>query len=255
MGTRGYTVSQVAKLAHVTVRTLHHYDELGLMRPSERSQAGYRQYSVGDLGRLQQILLYRELGFTLEAIGELIDEPVLDRGAALRAQRALLVERVNKTKTVITAVDRALRALERGQTMAPEKMFEGFEEFDHAAHADEARERWGETASYKESMQRTKRYGKDDWTKIKAEAEEIAATLAALKAAGRKPNDRDVVDAAERHRLHIDRWFYPCDHARHSALGAMYVADPRFTAYYEKRGAGLAAFVAEAIAANAARRS
>jgi DNA-binding transcriptional MerR regulator len=253
MGSTDFTVSQVAKLAHVTVRTLHHYDEVGLLEPSERSQAGYRLYSHGDLQRLQQILLFRELGFTLEAIGELIDEPVLDRGAALRTQRALLVERVNKTKTVIAAVDRALRALEKGQTMAPEKMFEGFEGFDHAAYAEEAKQRWGETETYKESMRRTKRYGKDDWARIKAEAEEIEVELARLLGAGRKPDGREAVEAAERHRRHIDRWFYPCSPAQHAALGAMYVADPRFSAHFEKRAKGLAEFVKAAIEANAAR--
>jgi len=248
-----FTVSQVAGLAHVTVRTLHHYDDLGLLVPSGRSGKGYRLYDQDDLQRLHQILIFRELGFSLEGIQQILDAPAFERGEALRAQRELLRESLRKTHAVIRAVDAALKALEGGKPMDSKKMFEGFEEFDNSEHEEEVKERWGKTDAYKESMRRTKQYTKEDWTKIKAEGEAVEARLAELFLAGRDPDEPEVMDAADAHRLHMDRWFYPVSHAMHVGLGRMYVSDPRFTAHYAKRAEGLAAFVSAAIEANAKR--
>jgi DNA-binding transcriptional MerR regulator len=253
MSVKGHTVSQVAKLAHVTVRTLHHYDEIGLLVPSQRSAAGYRLYSDEDVARLHQILLFRELGFGLDAIAQVLDEPLAHRRTALKEQRDRLVLQQQRTGAVIRAVDAALEALEGGTPMSTEKMFEGFEEFDHARYEEEARERWGHTEAYQESERRTKSYGKADWARIKDEAQATTLALAALLDRGAAPDSPEAMDAAEQARLHIDRWFYPCSRPMHAALGEMYVTDPRFTATYEKIRPGLAAFVSAAIQANAAR--
>lgn len=253
MSAKSFTVSRVSRIAHVTVRTLHHYDEIGLLVPSRRSARGYRLYSGEDLQRLQQILLFRQLGFSLEAIQRLLDEPAYDRRSALRAQRELLRERVRRAEAVIRAVDATLAALEGGTEMDAAKMFDGFDEFDPTQHEEEARERWGDTDAYRESMRRTKRYTKEDWARIKAEGEEVERTLADLLATGVAPDADEAVDAAERARLHIDRWFYPCSHAFHRNLAEMYLSDPRFREHYEARREGLAEFVAAAIRANAAR--
>jgi DNA-binding transcriptional MerR regulator len=250
---KSWKVSEVARLAHVTTRTLHHYDEIGLLVPSQRSASGYRLYAEPDLQRLQQILLFRELGFSLDAIQQLLDAPAFDRRTALRAQRDLLVDQKRKTEAVIRAVEKTMELLERGQAMDTKRLFDGFEHFDHAKYEDEARERWGDTDAYKESMRRTRQYSKADWAKIKAEGEAVTERLADLMKAGRKPEDAEVMAAAEQHRLHIDRWFYPLNHKGHVGLGDLYVSDPRFTEYYETRAAGLAAFAAAAIRANAER--
>ena len=122
-------------------------------------------------------------------------------------------------------------------------------------HADEARERWGDTEAYKESARRTKRYRPDDWARIKAEGEAVEAALADLLRAGEPADGAQAMDLAEQARLHIHRWFYPCSHRMHAGLADMYVADARFTAHYEERAAGLAAFVATAIRANGRRAS
>lgn len=248
-----YTVSQVARLAHVTVRTLHHYDELGLLVPAGRSGKGYRLYDEADLQRLHQILVFREVGFSLEGIQQILDAPAFERGEALRAQKGLLMESIRKTEAVIRAVDAALDALEKGKPMDGKKMFEGFEDFDHAQYEEEAKERWGKTDAYKESMRRTKQYTKEDWAEIKAQGEAVEARLAELLRDGKQPDDPEVMDAADAHRLYMDRWFYPVSHVMHVGLGRMYISDPRFTAHYEKRAAGLAAFVTAAIEANAKR--
>ena len=118
---------------------------------------------------------------------------------------------------------------------------------------DEARQRWGHTDAWRESVRRTRGYSEDDWARIRAEGDEVFERMAALMAAGASPESAAVTDLAEAHRRHIARWFYPCDPDMHRGLAALYTADSRFTEYFEARHEGLAAFVAEAIRANAAR--
>lgn len=248
-----HKVGEVAALARVTVRTLHHYDRIGLLVPSGRSQNGYRLYDYGDLERLRQIRLLRELRFSLDAIGQMLDAPAYDRRSALEAQRELLRERQERTDSIIRGVDRALRAMEQEMEMDRTEMFEGLEEFDHEQYQDEAERRWGHTDQYKESMRRTRRYGKGDWARIKEEGEAVVTKLADLLTEGAQAAGRAAMDLAEEHRSHIDRWFYPCSHGMHCNLAEMYTADERFEEYFEKRAKGLAAFVQDAIKANAAR--
>jgi DNA-binding transcriptional MerR regulator len=249
------TVSQVARLAGVSVRTLHHYDEIGLLVPSGRSEAGYRLYEEPDLQRLQQVLFFKELGFPLEEIARIVRDPAFDLRAALQMQRRLLTERASRVQALIRAVDAALDSLEKGTAMTKEEMFEVFGDFDPAQYEDEVRERWGNTEAYKESARRTKHYTKKDWEQIKDESGQIILELAAQMEAGRAPTDPAVMALAERHRAHIDRWFYPCSHEMHRGLGELYVNDPRFTATFEKVRAGLAEFTRDAFRANAERTS
>ena len=254
MGSRRlHTVGEVATLAGVTVRTLHHYDRIGLLVPSGRSESGYRLYAYGDLERLREIRLLRELGFSLEAIGGLLDVAAHDKRSALKAQRELLVERLERTEKIIRGVDRALNAIEEGQEMDEKEMFEGLEEFDHTRYEAEVERRWGDSEAYKESKRRTSRYGKADWARIRKEGDAVVARLAELSARGAQADGREAMDLAEEHRRHIDRWFYPCSPGMHCQLGALYTADPRFEAYFEKHGAGLAGFFERAIRANEVR--
>jgi DNA-binding transcriptional MerR regulator len=247
------TVGEVARLAHVSVRTLHHYDDLGLLTPSGRSEAGYRLYAMPDLERLQHILFYKELGFALDEIGELLVDPAFDRRRALVAQRELIAAQAARYHAMLDLVDRTLDALEGGTTMTKEDMFEVFGDFHPAEYDDEVEERWGNTDAYKESARRTKGYTKQDWQRFKAESEAVNAAISALMDAGVPPDDPRAMDAVERHRLQIDRWFYPCSHKMHVGLGEMYVADPRFAANYEKARPGMAEYVRAAIRANAVR--
>jgi DNA-binding transcriptional MerR regulator len=247
------TVSQVARLAGVSVRALHHYDEIGLLKPSGRSEAGYRLYEQPDLQRLQQVLFFKELGFGLEEITRLVQDPAFDLRAALMMQRQLLSDRATRVHALIRAVDAALESLETGTTMTKEEMFEVFGDFDPSKHEDEARERWGDTDAFKESARRTARYTKKDWEQIKAEGDQLQRDLAAQLEAGRAPTDPAVMELAERHRGYIARWFYPCSHELHRGLGELYVNDPRFTANIDRVRPGLAEFTREAFRANAER--
>lgn len=233
-----YAVGDVAKLAHATVRTLHHYDEVGLLQPSGRSEAGYRLYTSADLERLQQVLLYKELGFPLEEIRDLMADPTFDRREALIAQRDLIAREVLRLEAMRGLIDKTLMSLEGGMVISTEELFEVFGDFDPSEYEDEARERWGETDAYKESVRRCKPCTKQAWERFMSESDEISSEIASLLDAGVTPDDPRAMDAAERHRLLIDRWFYPCSRATHAELAKMYVGDPRFAATYETVRAG-----------------
>ena len=247
------TVGEVAKLAHVSVRTLHHYDELGLLSPSARSEAGYRLYTSGDLDRLQQVLFYKELGFRLEEIRDLMADPGFDRREALVSQRGLIAGRASRLGAMLELIDKTLISLEGGTTMTKEEKFEVFGDFDPAEYEDEVKERWGATEAYKESARRTKRYTKADWQRIKDEGAADMAKMIEVFDQGVTPDDPRAMDVAEDARLAIDRNFYPCSHRMHVNLGEMYVADPRFTAFYDDQRSGLAKWLSAAIKANALR--
>ena len=248
-----YTVGEVAKLAHVSIRTLHHYDSVGVLQPSARSGAGYRLYSDEDLVLLREVLFFKELGFDLAAIGDMVHSASFDRRAALEMQRDLLGERLARTAAMVRAVERELAMLERGTAMTNEELFEVFGEFDPSEHEDEARERWGDTEAYRESARRTARYSRADWERLKAESDDVNAAIAKLMDDGIPPDDPRAMDAVERHRLQIDEWFYPCSREMHAGLGAMYVSDPRFAATYDEIRPGMAQYVCDAARANAAR--
>ncbi len=250
-----YKVSEVARLAHVTVRALHHYDEIGLLRPSGRSGAGYRLYSEADLLRLHRIAVGRSLGLALEEIRRTLDDPDVDPRVLLAEQRQVLVDRLNETHAKIRAIDAALRRMNPDtdpgdETMEPKDMFEGFDPKDYE---DEARARWGHTDAYVESARRAKKYEPEDWARMKAEANEILRGFADAKKEGAAPEAGSAMDLAERYRLHIDQWFYPCSHAMQAGLAGMYVSDPRFAANFDKYGEGMAHFVSTAILANCKR--
>jgi DNA-binding transcriptional MerR regulator len=258
MDERGHGTSrigEVAKLAHVSVRTLHHYDHIGLLTPSGRSDAGYRLYTAEDLERLQTVLLYRELGFGLGEIRDLFAEPGFDRREALRAQRAQLACRAARVDAMLALIDKTLAAMDGGIPMERSDMFEVFGDFDAAEHVAEVRERWGETEAYRESLRRTRRLTKDDWARFKAESDAVNETIATLMDEGVAPDDPRALDAVERHRLLVDAWFYPCSREMHQQLGRMYVEDARFTKTYESIRPGMATYMCDAIAANAARPS
>lgn len=245
-----YKVKEVAELTGLSVRALHHYDAIGLVSPERRTSAGYRLYTEADLVALQQVLVYRELGLPLERIKQIVNDPAFDRQAAFEDQRRQLEHKLENTHAMLRAVDKALAALKGEPIMNAKELFDGF---DPAEYEEEAKERWGDTDAYKESTRRTKSYGPEDWKALKAENDEIMSELAKLVAAGGKPTDVAAMDLAERHRLHIDRWFYPCAYAMQRGLGQMYVADERFTKNIDKFGEGVAAFLSAAIEANADR--
>ncbi|MGW3011973.1 MerR family transcriptional regulator [Streptomyces sp. NPDC001219] len=249
----GYSVGQVAAFAGVTVRTLHHYDEIGLLQPGERNHAGHRRYGEDDLDRLQQILFYRELGFPLEEVAALLDDPRADPQEHLRRQHDLLTTRIGKLQKMAAAVEHAMEARRMNVRLTPEEKFEVFGDFDPDAHTAEAEERWGHTDAYKESQRRTAAYTKEDWQRLTGELDALHHKMADLLAQGVAAESAAAMDVAEEHRQFICGAYYDCSHELHSCLGEMYVTDERFSATYEAIRPGLAVYLRDAILANAVR--
>jgi MerR family transcriptional regulator, thiopeptide resistance regulator len=244
------TVGQVAERFAITVRTLHHYDEVGLLSPSERTRAGYRLYTDGDLTRLQHIVVYRRLGFALEDVALLLENP---EGAAehLRRQRAAVLHRLDEMRDLVTAIDRALEREMNNQPATPDDLKELFGDGFHDAQA-EAEERWGETDAWRQSQERTKGYTKADWEEVKAESDRTHQAFTDAMDAGEPPTSEVAMDAAELHRASMQR-FYDCSYDMHRNLADMYVSDPRFTATYDEIRPGMSHYVRDAIHANADR--
>ncbi|HEY1139244.1 MAG TPA: MerR family transcriptional regulator [Lysobacter sp.] len=247
-----FTVSQVAALTHLTVRALHHYDEIGLLRPSQRSPAGYRLYDVDDLQRLRKVLLFRELGFSLDAVGGLLNASAAQQRDALIAQRAVIEQERRHAEAVLRAVDATLDSLKEQAPMTTDKLFEGFDRFENGEYAREAEQRWGNTDAWKESRRRVQAFTNEDRAVIEAEQAAFIRDLLAARIAGHPADSAIAAELAERHRLHIDQRFYPCSHAMQCGLADMYEADARFRDYYDRHGEDLTDYLVAAIRANAA---
>ncbi|MBX7454354.1 MerR family transcriptional regulator [Mycolicibacterium sp. 3033] len=246
------TVGEVAQRFGITVRTLHHYDDIGLLTPARRNTSGYRVYTTADLTRLSQIIVYRRLELSLEEIASLLDEG--DEVSHLKRQRERVMRRLDEVKDLVEAIDRALEKAMSNTPMTDDDMRELFgEEFDD--YQAEAEQKFGESEQWKESQRRTKSYGKEDWTRIKTEGEAVEKALSDAFRAGLPAHSAAAMDAAEQHRLHVNRWFYDCPPSMHRSLGDMYVSDPRYVARYDESFdlPGLAAYCRDAIHANADR--
>ncbi len=233
-------VGEVADATGVTVRTLHHWEHLGLVAPAARHPNGYRLYDDGDVRRVRTVVAWRELGLSLEAVRAL-----LDGGATteqLEQQLRLLEAEAGRIARMTAAVERALEARRMGIELDPAELAEVFGDDDPTRHAAEAQARWGGTDAYAQAHRRTSSYTKDDWVRMRAEQEDLEQRMAAAMAAG-EPG----VALALEHRALISRWFYDCPAELHVQLGEMYVADERFTAHYDDRAPGLAAWLRNAI--------
>jgi DNA-binding transcriptional MerR regulator len=252
----GYSIGAAARLAGVSVRTLHHYDRIGLLRPGGRSPAGYRLYALADLKRLQQILFYRELGFGLTEIAAILADPGQDTDAHLRRQHRLLREQISRRQHMLAAIEKEMEARKMGISLTPEEQLEVFGTSKVSGEwAQEAEQRWGGTEAWRQSQRCTAACTKADWLEIQAETTAINQEFLAAMRAGEPAEGERAMAAAERHRQHISSRFYDCGHQLHTCLAELYLADQRFARNYEDMAPGLAQYVHDAIVANAVRRS
>jgi MerR family transcriptional regulator, thiopeptide resistance regulator len=251
----GWTVGQVAERFGVTVRTLHHYDTIGLLRPSRRSPAGYRLYAEADLIRLQHVVVYRRLGFALSDVVTLLDDPDTDVVAHLRRQREAVAARLDELTDLVVALDRALEAEMSGIHLTPDEQRELFGHSHTEEYEDEARERWGDTDQWRESQTRTARYTKADWEAIAAENHAIEEAFVAAKRSGATADSEAAVAAARAHGQQIHERFFALSPEMHLCMARMYVADERFTRHYDDLEPGLAQYVHDAITAYRAGQS
>jgi MerR family transcriptional regulator, thiopeptide resistance regulator len=249
----GYTVGEVAQRSGVSVRTLHHYDAIGLLTPAGRSVAGYRLYSEADLGRLRHVLFYRELGFGLDQIAEILADPDARTDDHLRRQHRLLRERRARTGALLAAIEHEIEARQLGIVLTPAEQLEIFGTATFAERAEEAHDHWGDPEASRASRRRAAAYSKQDWVAIKAEADGNIRRFADALRAGEPATGAAAMALAEEHRAHLSRWFFACDHGQHRQVAAGYVADPGAVATWDEVAPGFARYVHDAIVANADR--
>ncbi|KEG39431.1 MULTISPECIES: MerR family transcriptional regulator [Streptomyces althioticus group] len=254
-----YSVGQVAAFAGVTVRTLHHYDKAGLLSPSDRSRAGYRLYGEADLVRLQQILFYRELGFPLDEIASLLENPQANALERLQDRLRRLNEEIARLRRLAEVAERAIEVQRTGVPLTPEERFEVFGDvaFD-LSYATEAELKWSHSDGQREAMARADAHTKEDWRRLMGEAAAWRAELLAAFDEGEPSCGGRAMDLAEEHRLHIARWFTSCPPDMHRRIADDFVADPRAFALVvppSQQRPGLAAYLRKAVHANAARHA
>lgn len=240
------SVGAVAALTEISVRTLHHYDHIGLVMPSVRNAAGYRGYTDADIERLHLVLVYRSAGLALDEIRSLLDDPDADVLAHLQRQHSLLCDQAEQLTQTIKAVEELMSAHNRGIQLTAEEQVEIFGSAVFDEHAEEAETRWADTEEWKQSQQRTAQMTKQDWIEFKGENDALLDALAEGKRAGVRPGSAQADELAARHRANISR-FYDCSDEMHVCLAQMYLADERFTRYYDDTEPGLAQFVHDII--------
>lgn len=247
-----FTVSEVARLSGVSVRALHHYDQIGLLKPAQVGENGYRYYGQDELLRLQQILFHRELGFPLEEIRQVLDAPGFDRLAALRSHRARLMGEARRYRALVKTLDHTLAALEGETAMKEQAMYRGFDPEKQAEYETWLVERLGPQAQPRidETWRRMKSMSQVQVDQIQAELEPIKDDMARALSQG-LPADSEAVRAIAR-RLHgwVGRsWNRPPTREAFTGLGVLYQEHPDFRALFDSRAAGLTDYLAEAMRA------
>lgn len=244
-----YKIKEVSDLAGVTVRTLHHYDSINLLKPRFINNNGYRFYGDEELEKLQQILFFRELDFSLDEIKKILNSPNFDKSHCLFIHRQLLLEKRQRLDNIIASLDKTITSLKGGIKMDKNEMFNSFDIKNIEAHekkyAEETKRKYGGSDAYKECQEKTSKYDKGNWETIMNEAGEIYKTLALVM--DKDPRSKMVQDLVEQWRNHISKNFYNCTPEIFRGLGLMYTADERFTTNIDKYGKGLAQFLSDAI--------
>lgn len=235
-------INEVAKLTGITVRTLHYYDEIGLLKPSRITNSGYRLYNKEALEKLQQILFFRELDFSLKDIKEIMLSSSYSKEEALKKHRELLIQKENRLKSLIELIE---QIIEGDNSMS-------FKEFDNSElienkkkYAKEVKERYGHTDAYKESEQKTAGYDNEKWKTIQADGDKILEKFAEYR--NLSPDSREVQELVKKWQDYITDNFYKCTNEILSGLGVMYIKDERFTKNIDKNGEGTAQFMSKAI--------
>ena len=249
-----YTVGAAAELTGVSVRTLHHYDQIGLAQPSSRSSAGYRIYTDADLALLQRVVFYRELGVDLADIADILASPTTTDEDHLRRQRELIEQRITRCHAMLAVIDKELVARGAGIALTPQQRREVFGGDRLLEHVEDARREWGDTPEFIQRQQRTARYSEADWIQLRAELAAINQQLASAMARNVPATDPIATDLAEQLRQHTDRWFHDCGHQTHRDMAEHYRTNRRSGRNYDDMAPGLSQYVHDAIVANCSRR-
>lgn len=246
----GLTVGQVSTRLGVTVRALHHWDEIGLARPTLRTAAGYRLYTAGDLERLHRIVVYRELGLGLDRIREFLDDATADVPGALRAQRAQIAERIDRLRRLSAGLDRMIDAHERGLLLTAEQQAAIFGPEWNPDGVSEARRRYGHTPQWQQFAERAASRGPEEWQAVADAVADLDRALGDAMDAGVAPGSPEANELVERHREVFSSYF-PLTRQMQVCLGRMFEADPGFAAHYDGIRPGLAPWFRRIIDAGA----
>lgn len=246
-----YTVKQLAKLAGVSVRTLHYYDEIGLLKPSSLGGNGYRHYEEEALLKLQQILFYRELELSLDEIKAVTGRPDFDVETALRSHREALQGKVERLKRLIQTVDNTIDHLKGNESLNAKGLFEGFSEEEQEKYAQEAEQMY-DPETVRASNRKWKSYSPAQKEHILTEGKAIYTDLAAAMPKG--AGSKEVQAVIAHWHQHMQNFWSPNDEQL-LGLADLYNDDPRFKANYDKIDPKLAGFMREAVKVYVKRRT
>lgn len=232
-------IKEFAELTGVSVRTLHYYDDIGLLKPAfVNEHSGYRYYDEHSLVRMQEILFYREIDFSLKSIAEILSSPNYDKTKALTEQKKLLTLKKERLERLISAIDGAAKG---------ENIMKTFDNSEFKNYRQEVKEKWGNTDAYKEHTEKTRDYSKDKWNNLADKMNEILAEFAACMRNGATPDSAEVQSLIKMLQSHITENYYLCTNEILAGLGQMYVADERFRNNIDRHADGTAVFIREAI--------
>ena len=232
-------IKEFAEFTGVSVRTLHYYDEIGLLTPAIVDKTnGYRYYDEKSLLRMQEILFYRELDFSLKSIGEILSSPNYDTRKSLEEQKILLTLKKERLERLISSIDDAMKGA---------NVMSAFDNSEFEKHKAEAQEKWGKTDAYKQHEEKTKNYSQQKWNDLAEGMDRIMADFAFCMKKDKRPDSAEAQNLVKILQNHISENYYLCTNEILSGLGQMYVADERFKNNIDKHANGTAAFICEAI--------
>ena len=240
------TVGEVSTLLGVSVRALHHWDESGLVHPSQRSAAGYRLYSEADIMRIQQVLVYRQTGMSLADIKAVLDEPGADALTHLRRQRELVQGQISHLQHKLSSIDMVIDIQQLGARISVAEMAEIWGTDWDPVYIEEAHAQWGDTEDWAESYRRKARMSRADWERAHEETVALETALAEAMRSGVKPGSPEANALARWHRKDFNRWF-EVSTSKQVIIARGYVVDERYARYYDKRAPGLAAWLKDVI--------
>ena len=232
-------IKEFASYTGVSVRTLHYYDEIDLLKPSYVDEStGYRFYDGSALLRMQEILFYRELDFPLKSIREILSAPNYNKESVLQEQKQLLMLKKERLEKLIAAIDGAIKG---------DDIMSAFNNTKFEQHKAEAKERWGKTDAYKEHAEKTGNYSDEKWNNLSEGMNDLIGRFATCMKQGSAPNSPEAQALVNQWQAYITEHYYTCTKEILAGLGQMYVADERFKENIDSHGEGTAAFFSEAI--------
>lgn len=239
-----YKINEISKITGISPRMLRHYDKLDLLRPNKSNENNYRIYTDEDLCKLQEILFFKELDFSLEEIKIILKNPNYDRTEAFSHQKTILLKKIDRLNEIVLSLEDSINKIRKEQKMS-EKNFKSFSMEEIEKYQNEVKELYGNTNAHKEYKEKTKDYKKDDFDKIQQEMNKKLESIAIYMIKGF--DSKEVQGAIHEYREYINTNFYNCTIDIFRGLGELYISDKRFSENIDKIRTGLSEFLEKAI--------